>query len=104
MTKADEMRQSRGVMVKEEARSHFLAGYSHFLLRIETDDTYMIQAVESVGWVLEHAGWVGAEKGYVGYGGFGVLNSAMVGNYLFRRPRKKAREELSQTPAVPPPA
>jgi len=38
---------------------------------------------------LEHAGWVWAEKGTVGYVGFGLLNNSIIGNFLFRRPAHK---------------
>jgi hypothetical protein len=38
---------------------------------------------------LEHASWVWGEKGTVGYGGFGLLNNSIIGNFLFRRPAHK---------------
>jgi hypothetical protein len=49
-----------------------------YLLTIDrsANTAYLIQWVENVGWHLEHAGWVWAEKGTVGYGGFGMQNNA----------------------------
>jgi hypothetical protein len=60
--------------------------------RISEHGVPEIQWVENVGWHLEHAGWVWAEKGSVGFGGFGLLNNCVLGNFLFRRPADKAAE------------
>lgn len=82
--KLDEMT----LRVRNDAQAHWDTGYTHYMLSIDgmANTAYMIQWVESIGWRLEHAGWVWAEKGYMGYGGFGVLNSGLMGNFLFGRP------------------
>jgi hypothetical protein len=86
--RADPKLDQISARVTADARQHWDEGYTHFFLSIQATDhsAHLLQWVESIGWVLEHAGWVWAEKGYVGYGGFGLLNSAVVGNYLFGRP------------------
>src|SRR5436190_2618523 len=77
-----------GARVRAEAQDHWDQGSTWYLLTIDgsANTAYLIQWVENVGWHLEHAGWVWAEKGTVGYGGFGILNNGIVGNFLFRRP------------------
>jgi hypothetical protein len=81
--------------VKRDAQDHWNSGYTHYMLSIDgqQNTAYLIQWVESVGWHLDHAGWVWAQKGYAGYGGFGVLDSGVIGNFLFGRP--------GATPSVP---
>jgi hypothetical protein len=71
-----------------EAQSHWDAGFTHYLLTIDAqqDTAHLIQWVESIGWKLEHAGWVWAQKGWIGYGGFTLPDSGVVGNFLFGRP------------------
>ena len=77
-----------GARVRTEAQDHWDEGYTWHLLTIDgsANTAYLIQWVENVGWRLEHAGWVWAEKGYIGYGGFGMQNNSILGNFLFRRP------------------
>ena len=77
-----------GARVRTEAQDHWDEGYTWHLLTIDgsANTAYLIQWVENVGWHLEHAGWVWAEKGYNGYGGFGMQNNSILGNFLFRRP------------------
>jgi hypothetical protein len=80
-----------GARVRTEAQDHWDQGYTWYLLTIDgsANTAYLIQWVENVGWHLEHAGWVWAEKGYIGYGGFGMQNNGILGNFLFRRPADK---------------
>jgi len=70
-----------------DARTHWEQGFTHFLLSVQAPEytAYLIQWVESVGWVLEHAGWIWAET-RPGFGGHGLMNPGPVGNYLFGRP------------------
>jgi hypothetical protein len=87
-TRADKRREGIVSLVRSDAQQHWDSGYTHYLLTIDGQENtaYLIQWVESIGWRLEHAGWIWAEKGWVGYGGFGVLNSGVIGNFLFGRP------------------
>ena len=50
-------------------------------------------------------GEYGPEEGYVGYGGFRVLNNSMIGNFLFKRslekhPRSKQVVESNTMPSL----
>jgi hypothetical protein len=50
-------------------------------------------------------GGYGPEEGYVGYGGFRVLNNSMIGNFLFKRslekhPRSKQVVESNTMPSL----
>ena len=75
-----------GARVRAEAQDHWDQGSTWYLLTIDgsANTAYLIQWVENVGWHLEHAGWVWAEKGTVGYGGVGLMNSSIIGNFLFK--------------------
>jgi hypothetical protein len=83
--------EETGARVRTEAQTDWDQGYTWHLLTIDGSENtaYLIQWVENVGWRLEHAGWVWAEKGYIGYGGFGMQNNGILGNFLFRRPADK---------------
>ncbi len=78
-----------GQRLRANAQEHWDAGYSHFYLTVDSPEhtTRFVQWVENVGWRLEHVGWVWAQKGWVGFGGITLLNSGIVGNYFFGRPR-----------------
>ncbi len=84
----DKRRDQIATNVGADAQAHWDSGYTHYYLTVDgqANTAYLIQLVENLGWRLEHAGWVWAEKGYLGYGGFGVLNNGMIGNFLFGRP------------------
>jgi hypothetical protein len=99
-TREDQRRDQHGENVRADAQRHWDSGYTHYFLTVDgtANTAYLIQWVETVGWRLEHAGWVWAEKGYVGYGGFGVLNSGVIGNFLFGRP--EGVKPASSSPAV----
>src|SRR3954462_9336732 len=85
---ADKTREALVNRLRQDPQAHWDSGYTHYMLTIDGQENtaYLIQWVESVGWRLEHAGWIWAEKGWVGYGGFGVMNSGVIGNFLFGRP------------------
>src|SRR5262245_41345365 len=91
-TRQEVKRQELGSFYAADAKAHWQAGYTHYYMTVDVPEhaTYLIQSVERAGWVLEHAGWVWAEKGYVGYGGFGMATAGIIGNYLFGRPKDGA--------------
>ena len=96
-----------GARVRNDAQGYWDQGYTWYLMTIDgsANTAYLIQWVENVGWQLEHAGWVWAEKGYVGYGGFRVLNNSVIGNFLFKRslekhPRSKQVVESNTMPSL----
>lgn len=87
MSKADKKRERQAEIIKDDAKARWDAGYTHHVVSLEASDdpAYYLQWIENVGWKLTHAGFVWAEKGYVGYGGFGLLNSSVVGTFVFDR-------------------
>lgn len=74
--------------IKLDAQTQWDSGLTHYILSVDgqANTAYLIQWVESIGWKLEHAGWVWAPRSYVVFGGIGILDSEIVGNFLFGPP------------------